>query len=378
MAKKIVKPFSDQGVYKEIKTLVDQATSTDTRNVFTKLVKGNLSRAELIDAMAAIPGNAFNRVSTIIDTGLSVVGRERINDVAQDLGLTWYRYIGGVIRTSREFCIERDGGYYNQAEIEAWSEEDWEGKIEGTNTETIFSYCGGYNCRHELIPVLENSVPEEYKQAFADSKVKLTEEADNFNELPPEDVAPAVKKIEIVDDQTFDENIEVINKRYSRRDVNGVKLNDEGYTINVYTRDGFEDVNQVLFGNTEATVLSDAIDQNLYKALSKLPPTASPELYRVESFNPERLKGYLSGKPWTNKGYLSTAYRKDSSFFPANFDNVNTRLRIKVIPKTQGVGKQIQEFSGFNTEYEVLFPKQTLFETVSYDEANRLLTVKEL
>ncbi len=146
MAKKpIVKPFSNDWIYENIKTLVDDAVKTKTNDVFTSLVKGGLSRESLISRMSEISGDAFGRVSTVIDTGLSIVGRERINDVAKDLGLTWYRYIGGVIQTSRDFCIERDGGYYTQEEVAGWADEDWPGKIEGTNAETVFSYCGGYN-----------------------------------------------------------------------------------------------------------------------------------------------------------------------------------------------------------------------------------------
>lgn len=155
MAKKrtTVKAFSDDWMYENIASIVDDAVKIKTRDVFTSLIKGNLTRESLISSMADIAGESFARVSTIIDTGLSVVGRERIKDVAQDLGLENFTYIGGVIGTSRDFCIQRDGGTYTREEVESWADEDWEGKIDGTDSETIFSYCGGYNCRHELIPV---------------------------------------------------------------------------------------------------------------------------------------------------------------------------------------------------------------------------------
>jgi len=160
---KIVKPFSNAAIYEDIKDLVEDAVKTKTRDVFTKLVRGGLSRDELITRMGEISGEAFGRVSTIVDTGLSIVGRERIMDVAGDLGLEWYRYVGGTIKTSRDFCILRDGDYFHKDEIESWADEDWEGKIPETTSETIFSYCGGYNCRHELIPVAASSVPDEFK-----------------------------------------------------------------------------------------------------------------------------------------------------------------------------------------------------------------------
>ncbi len=159
----VVVPFSNDAVYKDIKVAVEKAVKIKTRDIFTKLVKGGLSRLELIEEMSQIAGQSFGMASTVIDTGLAIVGRERINDVAQDLGLEWYRYIGGVIRTSRDFCVERDGGYYHKSEVEEWADEDWDGKIPETDASTIFSYCGGYNCRHDLIPVHESSVPDEFK-----------------------------------------------------------------------------------------------------------------------------------------------------------------------------------------------------------------------
>jgi hypothetical protein len=159
----VVKPFSNEGVFEGIKLAVETATKAKTRDIFTKLVRTGLTRDELIAEMSGIAGNSFAVASTVIDTGLSIIGRERINDVAQELGLEWYRYIGGVIRTTRDFCEERDGGYYHKSEIEEWAGEDWDGKIEGTDADNIFTYCGGYNCRHDLIPVDTDSVPSEYK-----------------------------------------------------------------------------------------------------------------------------------------------------------------------------------------------------------------------
>jgi hypothetical protein len=164
IVRKVVKPFSNDWIYDNISSLVDDAFNSKTRDVFTMLAKGGLSRDQLLDAMSQLSGESFNRVSTIVDTGLSVIGRERINDFAQGLGLEWYRYIGGTIGTSRAFCVERDGGYFHQSEVEDWADEDWDGKIPDTTAETIFSYCGGYNCRHELIPVPEDSVPADVKQ----------------------------------------------------------------------------------------------------------------------------------------------------------------------------------------------------------------------
>jgi len=82
--------------------------------------------------------------------------------ITNDLGLVWFKYDGGIIDKSREFCKERAGQFFHQSEVEAWAEEDWQGKNQFTTKSSIFIYCGGYNCGHSLIPVHESIVPKEY------------------------------------------------------------------------------------------------------------------------------------------------------------------------------------------------------------------------
>lgn len=81
--------------------------------------------------------------------------------IAYDLGLEYYYYQGTVISDSRPFCKERAGKYFSQKEVESWASSSWEGKAKGTNKTTIFTLAGGYNCRHNIIPVSKNLVPKD-------------------------------------------------------------------------------------------------------------------------------------------------------------------------------------------------------------------------
>lgn len=81
--------------------------------------------------------------------------------VTNDLGLVWYRYVGGIIDTTRDFCRERNGGYFHKLEIESWASLDWAGKNRLTTESSIFTLLGGYNCNHQAIPVHELAVPQE-------------------------------------------------------------------------------------------------------------------------------------------------------------------------------------------------------------------------
>jgi hypothetical protein len=87
--------------------------------------------------------------------------------MVSDLKLEWYSYSGGLMDKSRPFCIARAGNFYHQKEIESWAEQSWAGKNPNTTKSSIFVYCGGYSCGHQLIPVSDTVISEEDKKRVA-------------------------------------------------------------------------------------------------------------------------------------------------------------------------------------------------------------------
>lgn len=81
--------------------------------------------------------------------------------ITNDLKLDYYLYSGGIVDKTRPFCEERAGNYYHRKEVEAWAELTWTGKNALTTSSSIFIFCGGYNCSHELIPVSDIIVPQD-------------------------------------------------------------------------------------------------------------------------------------------------------------------------------------------------------------------------
>ena len=64
-----------------------------------------------------------------------------------------YRYAGGIIAESRDFCRQMDGRVLTETEIRRiWSSQTWGGKRPGDP----FVTRGGYNCRHSFVPVAED------------------------------------------------------------------------------------------------------------------------------------------------------------------------------------------------------------------------------
>ena len=97
----------------------------------------------------------------ILNDALFQYSRAYQQSVTDDLGLEFYLYSGGTTKDTRDFCAEHSDQFYHQLEVEAWADEDWQGKIPGTTSSSIFVYCGGYNCKHSLIPVSPLIVPKE-------------------------------------------------------------------------------------------------------------------------------------------------------------------------------------------------------------------------
>lgn len=69
---------------------------------------------------------------------------------AEELGLNYFIYEGGTMKTTRPFCEERNGKVFTSSEIDAWNRLSWQGKNESS---TVQISQGGYNCRHHFSPI---------------------------------------------------------------------------------------------------------------------------------------------------------------------------------------------------------------------------------
>lgn len=109
------------------------------------------------------------------------IDRAYTTHLANQFDFEWFWYLGGLVKDSRCFCVERHEKFYHKTEVEAWGDNPslWEGSgsltILGgmckgggrnplTNSQTIFNLAGGYNCRHVIVPVSESAVPASVKQ----------------------------------------------------------------------------------------------------------------------------------------------------------------------------------------------------------------------
>jgi hypothetical protein len=141
---------------------VEQLTAAvATRSTLGETVK---ALRTVIEGDKDVDGRLVANVKTVAQTAQAIADRNYSAQVNESVGAEWYRYAGSEIDTTRDFCSERHQQYYHKKEIEGWADENWNGKIAETNSRTIFSNAGGWNCRHSIIAVSIRRVPKDVVQ----------------------------------------------------------------------------------------------------------------------------------------------------------------------------------------------------------------------
>lgn len=121
--------------------------------------------------------------------------------LTDDLDTDWFMYTGSNIETTREFCQHlTEKKYIHRSEIPTILTGKIDehqcaiyektglpyGMIEGTTPENFQVNCGGWNCRHQLIPVADAVVPADVRRRFEfakNTRNKLQEYNDKDDKL---------------------------------------------------------------------------------------------------------------------------------------------------------------------------------------------------
>jgi hypothetical protein len=188
-----VQYFGSQGIEQEAKFILDHGKANalkvlgeggvvalnNIRTVLDIAVTSGATVPELTRQLKMFTGVSRHAKTYAVDL-LTVIDRSYTTKIAEDFGFEWFWYLGGIIKDSRCFCVERHEKYYHKTEVEEWGRRPdlWAGSgkltILGgvckgggrnplTNERTIFTLAGGYNCRHIIVPVSESVVPQSVK-----------------------------------------------------------------------------------------------------------------------------------------------------------------------------------------------------------------------
>jgi len=141
--------------------VVNGANIGDTISSIELFIKGDEEQASQI----------LKYTKQITNDSFAIADRSYTSILSEELGNDWFYFSGTIVKGTRCFCRERVGNYYHYKEVESWGRGEnlgscnigdgtWGGEIDGTNESTIYSYLGGYNCLHSLVPVSEAIVSE--------------------------------------------------------------------------------------------------------------------------------------------------------------------------------------------------------------------------
>lgn len=139
---------------------------------------------------------AFARyATTYATTALSQFTGQNNKLLTDDLDCEWFMYVGSNKETTREFCQQLTAKkFIHKSEIPTiltGKIDDYQcaiypktglpyGMIEGTTPDNFQCNCGGWNCRHQLVPIADAVVPLSIRQRFKFAQ-KTQQKLQNYN-----------------------------------------------------------------------------------------------------------------------------------------------------------------------------------------------------
>lgn len=200
--KKTLPNFSDKELFNSVtsaakRRAIDQLGNNAITSQFLNPLKQTIqsgvavegSIPELIESLSIqivgdkeIEGQLLNWTKQTAHDNFAIADREVTRAVSEDMGVEWWRYVGGLLESSRCFCVKRNGKVFSKDQIEFWGRtpglwaktgncEHGGGRIKGTNENSIWTFLGGYRCNHSLIPIDESDIK---------GTIKASKEIPNF------------------------------------------------------------------------------------------------------------------------------------------------------------------------------------------------------
>ena len=152
----LVRAFQND-TYAELSMLGNQYASKIGNLVYTHVIAGG-KRKDLISSVSQLLVGHKGKTGrpllylarTIVSTRTMEVYSTVLLRKAKALNIDKFRYDGSLIKDSRPWCVSHVNKVFTYAEIQTWADSKWAGKKEGDP----FITRGGWNCRHQFVPVL--------------------------------------------------------------------------------------------------------------------------------------------------------------------------------------------------------------------------------
>jgi hypothetical protein len=192
----IVKEIKAQTIEDTINRLTEAGIGVNVSDKIAELLKQNVTTGVKYSDLAAqlreyiltteTPGVLERYVKQIATDSVNQYSAQYMNTISGDLGYEWFRYQGKDILTTRPFCdalsdrkffhvsevpslLKAEDLYYSsdegQKKVPIYEKTELpHGMIPDTNAENFFIRRGGYNCGHQIMPVIERLVPKDIQE----------------------------------------------------------------------------------------------------------------------------------------------------------------------------------------------------------------------
>lgn len=174
-------------------TNVNENVALQVRKILSDNIKSGGMFNDFVDQMRTYltdtktgDGALVSRSKQITTDALNQYNANYNQLATADLGLVWYKYVGSLIATSREWCIKMIEAkqtcmpYVHESQFPALVRGEICGKTvainkktglpygmkEETTADTLFSLRGGWSCGHQFYPVSSAIVPKNLREKF--------------------------------------------------------------------------------------------------------------------------------------------------------------------------------------------------------------------
>lgn len=338
-----------------------------TKQIIVDAITGNWTFEDLVDNLRTtikgneeIKGSLERYGSQIATDALNQFSANYNRSVSEDLGMEWYYYSGSSRRTSRPFCKKFAGKYFHKKEVEDFgkgidinggrlSSRERQGRIRGTNSSNIFTYRGGYNCKHQYIPTTVSFVPK--------STVERNIEKGYFSTGEPKPEKESAKQIKQQKPISYAKSKDQVKEYFESKGKQAKERIDDYTTFSNKYNFPLRNPNDPRFKPGLKKYAKDVKElSNVLKEAPKFEGSSyrGMGLYADEAnaFNAQLKKGNI----FSDKGFMSTSAKKEAATnFAKGYD-------FEYVFKINGKnGVSLGDVARIKEEEEILFNLDSKF-----------------
>jgi len=141
--------FDESVIANKVYQVTDSLSSTLMRQVVTG---AKLDTNQLIEDFGS---TTANQITTEMNTATSGFYRSMTQAKAKEFDVEYFAYVGPLDGITRPFCKQRVNKIFTRSQIAKWDN--------GTNLPADI-YGGGFNCRHDLVPMSKERAEQRVKE----------------------------------------------------------------------------------------------------------------------------------------------------------------------------------------------------------------------